>query len=212
MTVVIVEPTYPDRREAPKEKMSYDEFLAWSDDKTFAEWVDGDVHIMSPVSRPHQEISLFLSRLLAEFTEANDIGQIFTAPFQMRLTTVARGREPDLLFVAKENEVRIQNTYLNGPADLAIEIISPESIMRDRGEKYAEYESEGVREYWLIDPATDRADFFVLSEDHRYERVRPDASGIYSSTVLDGLWLDINWLWSRPLPKLRDVIKAWELR
>ncbi|MCW3059377.1 MAG: hypothetical protein JWQ02_1198 [Capsulimonas sp.] len=212
MELVYVEPTYPDRREAPPGKLSYEEFLAWADDKTFAEWVDGEVQVMSPVADEHQDLSTFLLAIMRWHVEEKNSGRVFAAPFQIRLRMTERGREPDLMFVRSENLGRVTRTFLDGPADLAVEIVSPESIMRDRGEKYAEYEAEGIHEYWLIDPATERADFFVLSDDQRYERVRPDALGIYSSTVLDGLWLDINWLWSRPLPKLRDVIKAWELR
>ena len=39
----------------------------------------------------------------------------------------------------------------------------PESLKdRDREEKYKEYQSAGVQEYWIIDPALRRADFFAL--------------------------------------------------
>ncbi|MEJ7756097.1 MAG: Uma2 family endonuclease [Nocardioidaceae bacterium] len=55
-----------------------------------------------------------------------------------------------------------QKTYLDGAADLAIEIISPESIGRDRGEKFVEYEAAGIREYWLIDPERRQAEFYRL--------------------------------------------------
>lgn len=34
----------------PSAKMTYEEFLAWADEDTWAEWVDGEVIYMSPVS------------------------------------------------------------------------------------------------------------------------------------------------------------------
>ena len=40
-------------------KMAYEEFLDWADEDTHAEWVDGEVVFMSPVSDAHQEISGF---------------------------------------------------------------------------------------------------------------------------------------------------------
>jgi len=43
----------------------------------------------------------------------------------------------------------LKHTYPDGPADLAIEIVSEESRLRDRGEKFAEYEVGGVKEYWI---------------------------------------------------------------
>ena len=45
-----------------------------------------------------------------------------------------------------------------------VEIASPESRLRDRGEKFAEYEAGSVREYWLIDRERKEADFYRLGE------------------------------------------------
>jgi hypothetical protein len=59
----------------------------------------------------------------------------------------------------------------------------------------------------VVDPEQQRADFFMLGEDGRYERRRPDAQGIYHSVVLTGLWLNVNWLYQQPLPPLRDVLR-----
>lgn len=46
----------------------------------------------------------------------------------------------------------MKETYLDGPADLVVGIVSPDSVGRDRGEKFYEYAQGGVPEYWLIDP------------------------------------------------------------
>ena len=139
------------RREPPEEKLTYEEFLAWADEDTLAEWVDGDVIMVSPASDRHQDLVRFLTALLSIYVKAKDLGVIRPAPFQMKL---ANGREPDVLFIASEHVDRLQETYLDGPADLVIEILLPESAARDRGEKFYEYEAEGVPEYWLIDPHT----------------------------------------------------------
>ncbi|MDW8290080.1 MAG: Uma2 family endonuclease, partial [Armatimonadota bacterium] len=72
------------------------------------------------------------------------------------------GRSPDILFVSQQNLHRLKPTYLDGPADLVVEIISPESEERDRTQKFSEYERGGVREYWLIDPEKRLAEFYVL--------------------------------------------------
>lgn len=193
----------------PAQMMTYEEFLDWADEDTYAEWVDGKVEMMSPASVEHQDISLFLARLLAEFAEEHDAGKLLAAPFQMRLSNVKRGREPDLLFVAKNNLTRLRRSYLDGPADLAIEIVSPESVLRDRGAKYAEYEAGGVTEYWIIDAEARRADFFVLDAEGRYQRASPDEGGKYASAVLPGFWVNVGWLWQSPLPSVRSVLKAW---
>ena len=213
MAVELGVPQQPDIREArtpPAGPLTYEQFLDWADEDTLAEWVDGKVIMTSPASLPHQDLSLFLARLMAEFAEAHDLGRVLTAPFQMRLPNVRRGREPDLLFVATANLDRLRTNFLDGPTDLVVEIISPESLLRDRGEKFAEYEIEGVGEYWLLDPEAQRPDFFVRGADGRYARVLPDAEGVYQSTALPGFRLNVHWLWQRPLPKLRDVLPEGE--
>ncbi len=103
-----------------------------------------------------------------------------------------------------DEDTLAEPTYLDGPADLAIEIVSEESLLRDRGEKFAEYEIGGVKEYWIIDPELKRADFFVLKKS-RYERRVEDEHGIYRSEVIPGFWIKVEWLWS--LPPVLDVLK-----
>jgi len=56
--------------------------------------------------------------------------------------------------------------YLAVPADIAIEIVSPQTVARDRGEKYYEYARGAVREYWLIDPEARWAEFYHLADAH----------------------------------------------
>ena len=70
-----------------------------------------------------------------------------------------RGRVPDLLFVTSEHVDRQQPTYLDGPRDLAVEIVSPDSVRRDQGEKFVEYEQAGIPEYWLVDADLEQAEF-----------------------------------------------------
>ncbi len=193
-------------RKVPPGPMSYEEFLEWLDEDTWAEWVDGEVVMLSPASQRHQDLADFLTSILRAFVEAHSLGRVISAPFQMKTHPDLPGREPDLLFIDKEHLDRLKETYLDGPADLVVEIVSPESRLRDRGEKFAEYEAGGVREYWLIDPDEKRADFYVLGEDGRYERRRPEA-GVYRSEVVKGFWIKEEWLWRDPLPPTLKVLK-----
>ena len=185
------------RREPPKAKMTYEEFLNWCDEDTLAEWVDGEIIMVSPASKRHQDIAGFLYKALDLYVQVHDLGEVVQAPFQMKLE---HGREPDLLFIAKEHLGRLRENYLDGPADLVVEIVSPESAARDRGEKFYEYEAGGVREYWLIDPLRQQAEFYYLAEDERYRLAPPDEQGRYRARVVPGFWLRVTWLWQDPLP------------
>jgi Uma2 family endonuclease len=193
----------------PQSRMTYEDFLKWADGIR-AEWVDGEVTVMSPASEPHQNLNGFLSSLLRHFVEAHELGQILIPPFQMKLSTRPSGREPDLLFISKENLKNLKRNYLDGPADVVVEIVSPDSQARDRGDKFYEYEEAGVLEYWLLDQTQRRAEFYHLDAG-TYKLIDLDENGIYRSQVLDGLWLKVDWLWEDPLPTLMSVLKEWGL-
>jgi Uma2 family endonuclease len=91
---------------------------------------------------------------------------------------------------------------LDGPADLAIEVISDESVARDRSDKFYEYQEGGVREYWIIDPrpGKERVDCYWLTPERRFQAVLPDGDGRYHANVLAGFWFQSDWLRQEILP------------
>ncbi|HEV7128352.1 MAG TPA: Uma2 family endonuclease, partial [Ktedonobacterales bacterium] len=127
------------------------------------------------------------------------LGVIVIPPFQMKLPD-SSGREPDLIFVAQAHLGRLTRTYLDEPADLAVELVSPESLKRDREEKFAEYQRGGVSEYWILDPDLQQAEFYQLEAQGVYQRIALDAQGIYRAQAMPGFWLNVAWLWQNPLP------------
>lgn len=188
-------------------QMTYEEFLSWADEDTLAEWVDGGVAMYTPASDRHQDLAGFLITVMRIYTESRQLGIVRSAPFQMKLAHT--GREPDLLFIAQEHQDRLKETYLDGPADLVVEIVSPESIGRDRGVKFYEYEEANIPEYWLIDPQREQAEFYQLDEQGRYCLVSPGAEGIYHSRVLPDFDLPVAWLWHPP--RVLDALRQLSL-
>ncbi|MBI4664063.1 MAG: Uma2 family endonuclease [Verrucomicrobia bacterium] len=193
------------------EELTFDEFLEWADEDTHAEWVNGKVVFMSPVSREHARVKKFLVKLLDYFVELHALGEIYDEPFQMKTGTNLPGRSPDIIFVAHENLGRLKDNYLDGPADLAVEVISPESRGRDRGEKFYEYEEGGVKEYWLIDPPRMQAEFHQLGPDRYFHLMALEPDGRFRSAVVPGFSMKVGWLWQRPLPTLPQVLREWSL-
>lgn len=176
--------------------ISFEDYLLRSSETRVNEWVDGEIIEMPGASYEHQSIGSFLETLLRLYVEDKDLGIVLRSPFAMKLEAQRRGREPDILFVSKENAARILPTYLDGPCDIAVEIISPESIHRDRAEKFVEYEAAGIREYWLIDPERKIATFYGLAENGKYS-VLPVTDGVFHSRVLDGFFLRVEILWEK---------------
>ncbi len=189
----------------PIGRVTYEEFMDWADEDTHAEWVDGEIIMSSPASTRHQAIKGFLETVLRSYTEAFDLGEVFSAGLQMKLPP--SGREPDILFIQKARLNRLQPTFLDGPADFAVEIVSPESQERDRETKFTEYAAGGLPEYWLLDPTQNEALFYQLDAQGQYQLIAPDVEGKYYCLAIPDFWLRPQWLWQDPMPQVEDVLQ-----
>lgn len=195
----------------PRDTISYRKFLEWNGEEGWFEWVDGEVIKMSNPSLRHQDLSDFLTAILRFFVEAKNHGKVISAPFQIKFAFRPSGRQPDIMFVANENLHRLEKQYVDGKADLIVEIVSPESLARDTQEKFQEYEMAGVKEYWTIDPNTRTAIFYGFDENGKYKMLPVSAAGKFESRAIENLWINTDWLWQENLPNLMDVLKEWRL-
>lgn len=189
--------------------ITYEEFLATVDEGAHAEWVGGEVVPVTPPSDEHARISLFLAEILSGFaTRTRMGGRVRHAPFQMKLS--ASAREPDVLYASPDKADRFQRLYLDGPADLIVEVVSPDSRTRDRREKFREYEQAGVREYWIVDPLKRACEAFRLAAAGKYEPAPATDPAKVESLVLPGFWIDPEWLWVEE-PDMWTAFEAWGL-
>ncbi len=199
----------PPQAEAQRLAMTYQEFLAWADEDTHAEWVDGEVVVFMPPRMIHQDLMLFLGSLINRFARRCGVGKAVAAPFEMLILGGKSSRQPDILFVHRDNIARLSEERLDGPADLVVELVSDSSTRLDRDEKYHEYQEAGIPEYVIIDPRPrrQRVEFYRLDGAGRYLPVLPDGAGRYHSTALPGFWLDPAWLWQDPLPNGAELVQ-----
>lgn len=181
--------------------ITFDEYLEMNIEGVYLEWVDGIVIGFMANNLQHQEIIGFLLMTMKLFAETHDAGRVVQAGYAMKLEKLKRGREPDLVFVSKAHRKMLKHKYLDGAADIAVEIVSPESTVRDREIKFKEYEKAGISEYWLIDPQEKRADFYRLNEKDIYQAVNLKNEN-FQSLSLNGFSLRVEWLWQEPPPTL----------
>lgn len=189
---------------APLPGMTEEEFEDWCNEDTRAEFVDGRVEMLCPVSLLHDTADGFLYALIRFYLELHGGGRVLRQPFQVRLRPGLR-REPDITYVAAENLDRLRHTRLEGAPDAAWEVVSPDSVERDWRTKYAEYERYGVREYWIIDPQHQVVHLYRLGESG-YEQV-PEVEGRLHSEVISGFWVRTAWLWQEPAPRTLDCLR-----
>lgn len=190
----------------PGRRMTEVEFVAWCGDKTRAEWVDGEVIVMSPVSLRHSELGWFLMTLLSLIAQKFDLGTVHGPEVQFRVSASARRRQPDVLFVAKARGDLLKATVVDGAPDLVMEIVSPDSVERDWREKWVEYAAARIREYWIVDPLYKRVELNTLEAEGHYAAADL-RDGYLHSTVIPGLRIRPEWLWQEPLPNVLDVLK-----
>jgi Uma2 family endonuclease len=174
----------------------------------FHEWVKGAVIKMSPTSARHDLITAYLRQLLDTYLALNSIGRARSAPFVMHLEANVSFREPDLQVILNDNPGRLTDTAMIGPADICIEVISPESAARDYGDKYIGYEQAGVREYWIVDPIREACHFHCLRPSGLYCNAKPDEGGHYRTALLPRLAVHVPTLWQEQLPTTIDTVQA----
>jgi Uma2 family endonuclease len=139
----------------------------------------------------HQKSSRKLQRILEDYVEANNLGEIFDTPLDVIFEEGVNSLQPDLLFVAKENEHIIQD-WIRGVPDLVVEIISKSNFRFDTVVKKRIYERYGVKEFWIVFPEKPSIEIYTL-QDGRYK-----LSGTFSgddqvhSPLLDGLSFKVN--------------------
>ena len=173
------------------------------------EWVEGMVITMSPVHLRHDQIAAYLRLLFETYFEIRPIGRVVSEPFVLRLPEFPnRRREPDLMVVLDVNPHELKDTYMDGPPDICIEVVSPESTARDHGEKFAEYEQGGAPEYWIIDPVRTECRFYRRNDKGIYLRQPEDQQGNYHTPTLPDLALPVPTLWQEKLPGPAATVKA----
>ena len=183
--------------------MSYEEYLNSPEIPEHTEWVNGRVIPRRSVSKRHAQLTSSLIALLGVYVASRELGEVYAEPFNMKLGGTLAGRSPDVLFVRANRLALVRDQFLDGPADLVVEVISPGTERIDRRVKFAEYQAGGVPEYWILDPHTETAEFYVLDHSGAYQGV-PTPDGVFASTVVTGLVLRTEWLWT--LPRLDRVL------
>ena len=193
-------------RNAHPTHVSAEEYLATYAHDHF-EWDNGELIKMSPVTRLHDFLSGYLYIFLTTYFRFRPIGVVMREPFLMRVDSAGVKREPDLQIILNDNPGEFTDTAMLGPADICIEVVSPESVERDYGTKLRLYEMAGVKEYWLIDYLRRAAHFYRLNDEGNYI-LQPIESGVYETPLLPGLHIDVPTLWSQPLPDPVAIVDA----
>jgi Uma2 family endonuclease len=189
-----------------RERMTSDEFFRFAPDDKKAELIDGVMIVSPPSLDAHERLQIFLLRLLAEFIELFDLGEVRGSRTAVILAE-DQTYEPDILFVAADRVEIIEERGVSGAPDLVIEILSAPTAAYDRGPKFRTYERAGVRELWLIDPYGPAGTEFCQRESGSFKPIMPDENDLIHATTLPGFKLNTTWLWpAEKFVPVRDAL------
>ena len=144
--------------------------LTWEEDERI-ELIYGNPVMMSPPVRAHQKASIELLAQLHDYLKGKKC-EVYHAPFAVRPferdgdspEDVDTLIEPDITVVCDPS--KLDDIGCKGAPDLIMEILSPSTQRHDKLTKFNLYQRAGVREYWIVDPASKSVQVFVLEDGH----------------------------------------------
>lgn len=125
-----------------------------------AELIDGQLYMMAPPKRIHQELVSQFTKIIGSYIDTHAGScKIYPAPFAVFLNADSMNYvEPDISVICDKN--MLDEYGCNGAPDWVIEIVSPSTERMDYGIKLFKYRSAGVREYWIVNPLNRNVNVF----------------------------------------------------
>ncbi|MDQ1318634.1 MAG: hypothetical protein QG588_2296 [Candidatus Poribacteria bacterium] len=170
------------------------------------ELIDGVAIERMATQYSHEALFRFIYVILNLYVDKNNLGIALGSRTLVPITNY-KGRLPDILFVSKERENIIDEKRLIDAPDLVIEIISPNDRQLETMQRLGNYEQIGVKEFWIIDQPRKKVQAFFLDEDTKKFSPLDVKDSILTSNVVKGFWINIDWLWQKPLPSVLEVFK-----
>jgi Uma2 family endonuclease len=158
------------------------------------ELLNGRIVMTPPAGWPHGRAEVSIAARIEYHVVARRLGTVVGSSQGFELPS-GDTVEPDAAYMSNER-------WSKGPApevgkflrivpDLVVEVISPSTASRDRGEKKAIYERNAVREYWLVDHRQRRVTRFVLEGERFDHGTAFDEGDTLTSVVLPGLEIPV---------------------
>lgn len=142
-------------------KLTYEQFRQLPDDGKRYELIQGEVHVTPAPATRHQATVQNLSGNLWPFVMKNGLGEVWTAPLDVRLSPDT-AVQPDIVYISNARSEIIREDFIAGSPDLVVEILSPSTAAHDRATKLRMYAEAGVPEVWYIDPLAKTVEVFTL--------------------------------------------------
>src|SRR5690242_2160105 len=131
-------------------KMTAEQFLLLGEDPPGVrlELVNGEVAVSPSPTPDHSHVVVNLIVILGQHVHDQNLGEL-----HHDVDTILdrfNVRRPDVLYFSNARTHLIGKKAMEGPPDLAVEVISPRSVEVDREDKFEQYREAGVAFYWIL--------------------------------------------------------------
>ena len=176
-------------------RYTYNDYLGWEVPER-CQLINGEVFMMASPTVEHQSILMELSTQFNNWLRGKPC-RVFAAPLDVRLFPEEDGSDdtvvqPDLLVVCDRS--KIAKGSVNGPPELAVEIVSPSTSKKELFLKFMAYLDAGVQEYWVIEPEQRLVQVHIYDNGH-FISSSYKAEDTVPSTVLPGFSVELKTLW-----------------
>ncbi|MDH3291622.1 MAG: Uma2 family endonuclease [Gemmatimonadota bacterium] len=124
------------------------------------EVIRGELLVTPAPGTLHQRMVVALLRALQDYVERHGIGEALVAPFEVEFADDT-AVQPDVLVILADRADRLEAERLYGAPSLVVEVVSYSSKRVDRLQKRELYLTEGVGEYWVVDPGLRRVERWI---------------------------------------------------
>jgi Uma2 family endonuclease len=142
-----------------------DDLEAMPDDGNRYELIDGMLIVSPAPGTRHQKITYELYGVLSK--ACPEEFEVLGAPYAVRLSHILE-LQPDVLVGHAED---FTDKLLPVAPVLAVEVLSPSSVINDLNNKKATYQRLCVQSYWVIDPEEPALTAFELDDESIYRKV-----------------------------------------
>ena len=178
----------------------YSDYLKLPDDDNLYEILKGELVVRTSPNRVHQRCSIRLSVMLSLYATQRELGEVYTAPFDVILDPENSDPEIlvklDLLFVSKDRLQIITEENVQGSPDLIVEILSPSTANTDRDRKFKIYQEAKVSHYWIIDPTVQTLEEYVWQSNGYYRCALHVENDEFHPSLFPELVISLKELWS----------------
>ena len=120
---------------------------------TLAEVINNTIYMSPAPSFEQQRVITYLARLIDAFAAEKNIGVAVVSPVDVHFDN-NNILQPDIVYLTNSSLKYVNAGKIKGTPELIVEVLSPGNEKHDLVKKKVIYEKFGVKEYFIINPAS----------------------------------------------------------